>query len=74
MGGREVQPGWSGQWVVLSLGRGRVTGGSGVPARCAGEQGGGGVLLVSKCHQSPGTGKAGFPLTVISRGDRLLEG
>lgn len=25
-------------------------------------------------HQSPGTGKAGFPLTVISRGDRLLEG
>lgn len=41
---------------------------------CWGAGGAEGGLLVSKCHQSPGTGKAGFPLTVISCGDRLLEG
>lgn len=80
MGGREVgQPGRSGQWVVLSLEEGARDEGLWCPCLvhrhcvCTGGGGRGGRLL-SKGHRLPGTGKAGFALTAISRGDSLLEG
>lgn len=77
-GGGGEQPGWSGQWVVL-----RGLGGAGRGPRgrgpCAGphrhtEAAGGERASLPAATGLPGTGKAGFTLPTVPRGDSLLEG
>lgn len=81
-GGGGEQPGWSGQWVVLPRGMGGGVGrgarGSipGAVRRATQTHGGRGRERASlpAAIGLPGTGKAGFTLPTVARGDSLLEG